>query len=51
MLLQAADDPVGIGRKEPNRNPYLADVQENRNYIASTAMATGFFAASEKVKF
>lgn len=49
LNLQAIDNPVGVGREEPNKDPYLPEVSENRSYIATSALGTGFFDASNKV--
>lgn len=51
LKFKATDNPVGVGREEPNRDPFLPEVMENRSYIATSALATGFFAATNKVRF
>eukprot|EP00386_Alphamonas_edax_P005199 GDKI01016429.1.p1 GENE.GDKI01016429.1~~GDKI01016429.1.p1 ORF type:complete len:878 (-),score=203.87 GDKI01016429.1:26-2659(-) len=37
----AKADPVGKGREEPNKDPVLEEVTENRNYILTTDLAKG----------
>ncbi|KAH8739078.1 hypothetical protein FG386_000945 [Cryptosporidium ryanae] len=50
-LSLAESMPVGIGRDEPNRDPYLPDVTDHRNYITTSAFGKGFFTATSNVKW
>ncbi|KAH7649076.1 hypothetical protein FG379_001665 [Cryptosporidium bovis] len=50
-LSLAESMPVGIGREEPNRDPYLPDVTDHRNYITTSAFGKGFFTATSNVKW
>ncbi|OII76679.1 C2 domain-containing protein [Cryptosporidium andersoni] len=47
----AESKPVGIGRDEPNRDPYLPDVTDHRNYITTSAFGRGFFSATTNIKW
>lgn len=42
---------MGLGREKPNRDPFLPDVTENRNYITTSALGQTVFGASDKVIF
>ncbi|TRY51621.1 Ferlin like type II membrane associated protein with 5 C2 domains [Cryptosporidium tyzzeri] len=50
-LSLAESSPVGIGREEPNKDPYLPDVTDHRNYITTSAFGKGFFSATSNVKW
>lgn len=47
----AIDNPVGLGRDKINRDPFLPEVTENRNYIATSALGQTVFGASDKVLY
>ncbi|KAK9172398.1 Ferlin like type II membrane associated protein with 5 C2 domains [Cryptosporidium meleagridis] len=50
-LSLAESSPVGMGREEPNKDPYLPDVTDHRNYITTSAFGKGFFSATSNVKW
>eukprot|EP01071_Lankesteria_metandrocarpae_P008581 Lankesteria_metandrocarpae@DN4998_c0_g1_i1.p1 len=46
----ADSSPVGLGREEPNREPFLSDVTESRSFLKASPFGGGWFALQSKVK-